>query len=120
MPSNKANSRRSAAQPQVVVSERTVAHHVDSIFGKPFELALGATLDRSPPVAPEQTAASHDGIPTLEVGLCTSQPITRSYDFGISFSTTWSMLKLAALARGGNSLKLSSHFASIGGAAYCR
>ena len=38
--------------------------------------------------------------------------------FGISFSTTWSMLKLAALARGGNSLKLSSHFVSNGGAAY--
>jgi hypothetical protein len=30
------------------------------------------------------------------------------------------MLKLAALARGGNSLKLSSHFASSGGAAYSR
>lgn len=45
---------------------------------------------------------------------------TRTYDFGISFSTTWSMLKLAALARGGNSLKLSSHFPSIGGAEYSR
>ena len=42
------------------------------------------------------------------------------YDFGISFSTTWSMLKLAAFARGGNSLKLSSHFPSMGGAAYSR
>ena len=38
--------------------------------------------------------------------------------FGISFSTTLSMVKLAALARGGNSLKLSSHFMRYGGAAY--
>src|SRR5262245_26617789 len=30
------------------------------------------------------------------------------------------MLKLAGLARGGNSLKLSSHFIRNGGAAYCR
>jgi hypothetical protein len=32
-----------------------------------------------------------------------------AYDLGIMLSTTWSTLKLAALARGGNSLKLSIH-----------
>ncbi len=37
--------------------------------------------------------------------------------FGISFSTTLSMVKVAALARGGNSLKLPSHFIRNGGAA---
>ena len=31
---------------------------------------------------------------------------------GMSFSTTLSMVKLAASARGGNSLKLSSHLAT--------
>src|ERR1700754_2875834 len=40
--------------------------------------------------------------------------------FGINFSTTWSMVKLAALARGGNSLKLDSQFIRRGGAAYMR
>jgi len=39
---------------------------------------------------------------------------------GISFSTTWSMLKLAARARGGNSLKLSNQCVSSGGAKYNR
>ena len=38
--------------------------------------------------------------------------------FGISFSTIWSMVKLADLARGGNSLKLSSHSCTIACAAY--
>src|SRR5262245_49738363 len=49
----------------------------------------------------------------VRLGVAGSQP-----DFGISVSTTWSMLKLADLARGGNSLKLASHSISIGGAAY--
>jgi len=37
---------------------------------------------------------------------------------GISFSTIWSTVKLAAFCRGGNSLKLSSHSCTTACAAY--
>ena len=47
-----------------------------------------------------------------------SLDIIADQPFGISSPTTWSMVKLAALARGGNSLKVSNHFMRMGGAAY--
>jgi hypothetical protein len=41
--------------------------------------------------------------------VCSGGVVLWAYDLGIMLSTTWSTLKLAALARGGNSLKLSIH-----------
>ncbi len=54
---------------------------------------------------PDDVHAGHRGRPRLLSG-------HRYQVRGVSFSTTWSMVKLAAFARGGNSLKLSSHLAT--------
>ena len=53
--------------------------------------------------------AGASGVPMFEVQPQTSERRSTTYDFGISFSTIWSTVKLAAFCLGGNALKLSSH-----------
>src|SRR5215467_12972805 len=56
-----------------------------------------------------RSESTRNGRSYLSIG---SGPSSTAYDFGSRFSIILSMLKLAALARGGNSLKDSNHWAT--------